>query len=70
MSAAITDFDAWPRDPANGRLLCSPDHPMPKGAPGLWSHTNVKSDGTCYEGCCDDYVCKDCGFAWRVECAQ
>lgn len=57
----------WPIDQANGRFLCSPDHPMPKNASGQWSHTNYVSDGGCYEGCCDDYKCKDCGATWRVE---
>lgn len=63
-------FAEWPRDPANGYLLCSPERPMPKGAPGQWAHTNVLDDGGCSEGCCDDYKCADCGATWRVECAQ
>lgn len=66
----MSDFTNWPRDPANGRLLCSPTHPMPKGAAGLWSHTSVVSDGTCSDGCCDDYKCNDCGHEWRSEGAD
>jgi hypothetical protein len=60
----------WPRDPANGRLLCSPARPMPHGAKGSWAHTNVVGDGGCSEGCCDDYKCTDCGATWRVEAAE
>lgn len=56
-----------PRDPAAPhRFLCAPAHPMPKGAPGQWSHTNLKSDGSdsdYYDG----YICQDCGHAFRVE---
>jgi hypothetical protein len=70
MSLSPETLDEWPRDPANGRYLCAPAHPMPKGAPGHWSHTNPVDDGGCSEGCCDDYKCKDCGHAWRVEAAQ
>jgi len=63
-------YENWPRDPANGRYLCAPEHPMPNGAPGQWSHTNVVSDGECADGCCDFYKCKDCGHRWRVEVPQ
>ena len=56
------------------RQLCSPEHPMPKGATGRWEHTNVvevgeQSDG--YPG--DDlqrYRCNDCGHEWRAELPQ
>jgi hypothetical protein len=24
-------------------------------------HPNAEGDGSCYEGCCDDYKCPDCG---------
>ncbi len=65
MSTVLIDWKPWPRDPANGRLLCAPEHPMPKGSPGQWSHTNVKSDGD------SDYVsyfkCSDCGHQWAEE---
>ena len=67
---AEQDFTNWPRDPATDRLLCSPEHPMPRGAPGQWAHTSVSSVGTCPEGCCDDYECADCGTQWRVEAAE
>lgn len=63
--------ETWPRDEkATHRFLCAPAHPMPKGAPGQWSHTNAQDDGECYDGCCDDFKCADCGHTWRVECAQ
>lgn len=66
----MTDLTPWPKDPANGRLLCSPEHPMPKNAPGHWAHTNIRSTGECSEGCCDYYECKDCGHKWKVEVAD
>lgn len=32
-------------------------------------HPNAKvTDGGCSEGCCDDYLCPDCGETFRVEC--
>ena len=53
------------------RFLCSPEHPMPKGASGRWAHTNVSEYGDgCFEGCCADYVCADCGHKWREELPQ
>lgn len=33
---------------------------------GKW-HPNAKHVGTCYEGCCDDYECPECGLTFRVE---
>jgi hypothetical protein len=64
----------WPRDPANGYLLCSPGRPMPKGANGRWAHTNVEtvssdsdfSLGTEY----DRKRCADCGKTWQEEVPQ
>ena len=52
------------------RQLCSPESPMPKGAPGRWEHTNVKEVGECMVGCCADYECQDCGHRWREELPQ
>jgi hypothetical protein len=61
-------FREHPRDPqAPNRFLCTPEHPMPKGAKGLWSHKKVQHVGVCYEGCCDDYECRSCGTTWRRE---
>lgn len=58
-------------NPENGRFLCSPEHPMPKGATGRWEHTNAHEYGDgCFEGCCADYVCDDCGHKWREELPQ
>jgi hypothetical protein len=50
----------------SGRSICSPENPMPKGAPGLWAHTNVKEihdwgDGTV------EKRCSDCGHEWTQE---
>lgn len=61
----------WPRDPANGRFLCAPDRLKPKDARGLWSHTNAHEYGDgCFDGCCADYRCDDCGETWRAELPQ
>ncbi len=68
------DYSDWPREPANGRLLCAPDRPMPKGAPGSWAHTGTEtvasegdfSTGQEYDKC----RCKDCGHEWWHEVPQ
>jgi hypothetical protein len=64
----------WPRDPANGYLLCSPAKPMPKGASGRWAHTRietVKSDSDFHYGTeWDTKRCKDCGVEWEQEVPQ
>lgn len=52
------------------RQICSPESPMPNGAPGRWAHTNVEEIGECVDGCCADYRCKDCGHEWREELPQ
>ncbi len=52
------------------RQACSPEHPMPKNAPGRWEHTNVREIGDCMDGCCVDYQCMDCGHSWREELPQ
>ena len=62
------------RDPANGRPLCSPEHPMPKGADGYWSHTNVEEVGDQVDGYPGGDLqrmrCKDCGVEWTTELPQ
>jgi hypothetical protein len=64
----------WPRDPANNRFLCAPEHPMPKGAAGMWAHTNIETVGdesdfsTGQEF--DRRRCKDCGVEWSEEVPQ
>ncbi len=30
-------------------------------------HPNAKGTGSCYDGCCDEYECPDCGTTWREE---
>ncbi len=64
-----------PTDPANGRFLCSPEHPMPANAPGRWSHTNVSEVDNSQEsgwpsGDTVRMRCADCGFSWRMELPQ
>ena len=60
-------------NPKNGRFVCSPEHPAPKWMPPgeRWEHTNAREDGDgCWDGCCADYVCLDCGHRWRAELPQ
>ncbi len=56
------------------RQICSPENPMPKGAPGIWEHTNAEEVGDQrpgYPG--GDLItmrCKDCGHKWTEELPQ
>lgn len=55
----------------DGRLYCAPAHPMPAGASGRWTHSDVVEEGDgCADGCCADYLCRVCGKRWRAELAQ
>jgi hypothetical protein len=49
---------------------CTPEHPMPKGDPGFWTHAGAKCTGECADSCCDYYECVDCGHRWKVEVGQ
>ena len=64
----------WPRDPANERLLCTPEHPMPKGAEGRWTHSNVHEVGEQVDGwpagASVRMKCDDCGHTWWMELPQ
>jgi len=70
-------FEDWPRTP-NGRLVCSPEHPMPIGngnAHALrWVHTNCGEVGEQVNGWPSGDVvtmaCKDCGLHWTAELPQ
>jgi hypothetical protein len=44
----MPELDNWPLDPANGRLLCAPERPMPKDAKGRWAHTNSQIVGSAW----------------------
>lgn len=33
----------------------------------LYSHPNAEDLGTCSEGCCDKYLCPNCGTYFTVE---
>lgn len=70
-SSKTVAFDAatWPRDPANGRFLCAPGKPMPKGAPGQWAHTSIYDRGG-NDPYYDHRGCRDCGEAWSEEVAE
>ena len=66
----MADDTAREIETTTGRQICSPEHPMPKGDPGRWAHTNVEDAGECSDGCCDYFRCKDCGHHWKEEVAQ
>jgi hypothetical protein len=59
----------WPRT-ACGRLICTPERPMPQdarkafGGSALWQHSDVEDIGECSDGCCDRKRCKSCGVRW------
>lgn len=67
----------WPKT-KDGRLICSPAHPMPIGdgdAHGLrWAHTNLMEVLQDKDGWpMDDTVtkkCRDCGIVITAEVAQ
>lgn len=59
-------YSEYPRDPANGRPLCTPKLPAPYNPQGQWSHTGAYITGENYEGDCDRYRCKDCHVTWQV----
>lgn len=50
-----------------GRYVCTKDAPWNEAIGGHVVHPDAKSDGGCAEGCCDDYVCPNCGTKWRTE---
>jgi transposase-like protein len=29
--------------------------------------TDLKDNGECSEGCCDDYICNQCKYKFRIE---
>lgn len=62
-----TTIDGFPIDPANGRPICTPAKPMPKGDTRQWAHEGAAITGGCSEGCCDYFECRDCGARWTVE---
>lgn len=51
----------WPKDPVDGRYLCTPERPKPKDAPkgSFWSHYSLR-----------EYECPDCGLDRRKEPPQ
>lgn len=50
------------------RLECTPDSPMPRGAPGRWSHAGAHE--TRDDGDTRRMECRDCGHAWTEELPQ
>lgn len=44
------------------------ERPLPKGPRYL--HPNAISKGSCYEGCCDEFECPDCGTHFQNEMPQ
>lgn len=56
------------------RRVCTKENPMPKGAEGMWEHTNAHEVGEQEDGWpCGDIVrmkCDDCGHRWKEELPQ
>lgn len=63
-----TIVENWPTD--RNRFVCSPKQPRPKFAFGKWAHHGAISNGSCPKGCCDQYICVDCGTQWTIEAAS
>lgn len=63
---------AW--NPANGRWICTPELPMPKGAEGRWEHEVVEEIGDSEDGWpggdIQRFRCKNCGHEWEEELPQ
>jgi hypothetical protein len=68
------DFTDWPREVYSGRLLCTPERPMPKGAPGQWAHNGTREVGEQENGYPGGDIirceCRNCGHTWREELPQ
>jgi hypothetical protein len=70
-------FAGWPKTP-DGRLLCSPEHPMPihigDAHNHRWAHTNFHEVGQQRDGWpAGDIVtkkCDDCGIVVEAELPQ
>lgn len=62
----MTDVYLSEVNPANGRYVCTPEHPMPEGATGRWEHTNVSETDSSSDYTAS-YKCDDCGLEWREE---
>ena len=63
-----------PPDPAavSTRQLCTKERPMPKGAPGMWQHSDAKSlyeefNGLSGGGDYERFECPHCGLRFYVE---
>lgn len=50
----------------DGRIDCRTVEKVESGTGKRYLHPNAKVVGDCYEGCCDDYECPDCGTTWRL----
>jgi hypothetical protein len=70
----IANCAAYYINPLNGRYVCTPELPMPKGAKGRWEHTNVEEVGDQENGWPSGdyqyYHCRDCGYTWGEELPQ
>jgi len=66
----------WPKDPVNGRYVCTSEKPMPKNAPQntKWSHSSIKEIGPQINhglGCeTTQYHCTNCKTTWTSELPQ
>ena len=64
-SAKLAPTPDWPLDPVNGRLLCTPERPMPNNAAGRWSHSDARVVRS--GDYSDSYRCASCGATWTAE---
>lgn len=54
---------------ADDRYTCTAEAPWtPEKGRSL--HPDAKTDGECFDGCCDFYKCPNCGLRWRQELPQ
>lgn len=56
---------------ADGRHVCTKEDPWTPAKSDRAVHPDASTFGDgCYEGCCDDYRCPNCGVEWRKEHPQ
>lgn len=63
--ASYAPASDWPIDPVNGRLLCTPERPMPPNAKGQWAHQDTVTES--FSDYATDHTCRSCGATWQEE---
>ena len=63
-----------PKDPANGRWLCTPEHPYNPDLDGVWAHRDTHEVGEQEDGWPGGDIitieCRTCGIKWKQELPQ